>query len=426
MIFFALLKVFGRGCINLFNHLKSFDMETLSTTAAPKVHKDLEKTARELGLEISKYVEEDESNRRLSPPVVTALKNAGFFKLFMPQALGGTEVDPLTMARVVEEVARHNTAAAWSLMVANTGFPMIVRLPDEGLSAIYTDNPDAFVAGSVHPPMNASTVKGGFFITGRNPLFSNVHEAQWLMVLAFVMEEGNMKMQNGHPQMIGAFMEAKNCEIIDTWHTIGMKGTDSNDVVAKDVFVPDYLTFPLDPELPPNPRFKGPLYRFPASGFNIACLFPPVSLALARNAINELKMLSEKKTPLGSMVAIKQKGSMQRKLGIAEALVQSSRAYLYEAIEECWEKVKAGNDVMREDKARLLLAATHTNQSCTKAVDLIYSAAGSTAIYTRHKIARYFTDAQVLKQHGFINDSRYETAAQIYFGLPADLPLVEF
>ena len=117
---------------------------------------------------------------------------------------------------------------------------------------------------------------------------------------------------------------------------------------------------------------------------------------------------------------------MQRKLGIAEALVQSSRAYLYEAIEECWEKVKAGGDVTREDKARLLLAATHTNQSCTKAVDLIYSAAGSTAIYTRHKIARYFTDAQVLKQHGFVNDSRYETAAQIYLGLPADLPLVEF
>jgi alkylation response protein AidB-like acyl-CoA dehydrogenase len=401
-------------------------METLTTIAVPKVYKDLEKTARELGPEISKYVEEDESNRRLSPPVVTALRNAGFFKLFMPQALGGAEADPVTAARVVEEVARHNTAAGWSLMVANTGYPMIVRLPDEGISAIYGDNPDAFVAGSVHPPMNATRVKGGFSITGRNPLFSNVHEAQWLMVLAFVMEEGNMKMHNGHPQMIGAFMDAKDCEIIDTWHTIGMKATDSNDVSAKDVFVPDYLTFPLDPELPPNPRFNGPLYRYPASGINIASFFPPVSLALARNAINELKMLSEKKTPLGSMVSIRQKGSMQRKLGIAEALVQSSRAYLYEAMEECWEKVKAGNDVTREDKARLLLAATHTNQSCTKATDLIYSAAGSTAIYTRNRIAHYFTDAQVLKQHGFVNDSRYETAAQIYFGLPTDLPLVEF
>ncbi|HKR05091.1 MAG TPA: acyl-CoA dehydrogenase family protein [Bacteroidia bacterium] len=401
-------------------------METLHTAASPKVEKDLLKIAREIGPEISKYVDEDETNRRLSPPVVKALRDAGFFKLFLPGALGGLEADPVTTARVIEEVARHNTAAGWSLMVANTIPMMIVRLSDEGINALYGNNPDAFIAGSVHPPMSATRVKGGYSITGRNPLFSNVHEAQWLFVLAFVMEQGQMKMHNGHPEMIGAVMKAGDCEIIDTWHTIGMKATDSNDVSAKDVFVPDYLSFPLDPEGVPNPRFTGPLYRFPASGANIACLFPPVSLALARNAINELKTLAEKKTPLGSMVSIKQKGAMQRKLGIAEALLQSSRAFLYEAIEECWEKTRAGKEVTREDKARLLLAATHTNQSCTRAVDLMYSAAGSTAIYTRNKIAHYFTDAQVLKQHGFVNESRYETAAQIYFGLPSDLPLVEF
>ena len=401
-------------------------MDTILTPSAPKEKTDLAKTAREIGPEIAKYVEEDETNRRLSPPVVKALRNAGFFKLFLPEALGGMEADPVTAARVIEEIARHNTAAGWSLMVANTSPTLTVKLPDDGINALYGDNPDTFIAGSVHPPMNATAAKGGYSITGRNPLFSNVHEAQWIFVLAFVMEQDKMKMHNGHPEMIGAVMKASDCEIIDTWYTIGMKATDSNDVSAKDVFVPDYLSFPLDPERPPNPRFTGPLYRFPASGINIACLFPPVSLALAANAINEVKLLAEKKTPLGSMVSMKQKGSMQRKLGIAESLLQSSRAFLYEAIEECWEKVKAGNDVTREDKARLLLAATHTNQSCTKAVDLMYSAAGSTAIYTRSKMAHYFTDAQVLKQHGFVNESRYETAAQIYFGLPSDLPLVEF
>jgi alkylation response protein AidB-like acyl-CoA dehydrogenase len=401
-------------------------MDTLITSATTKAAKDLEKTAREIGPEISNYVDEEENNRRLSPPVVKALRNAGFFKLFLPEALGGLEADPVTTARVIEEVARHNTAAGWSLMVANTCPMMLVRLSDEGLSAIYGDNPEAFIAGSVHPPMNATQVKGGYSISGRNPLISNVHEAQWLMVLAFVMEQGQMKMHDGHPEMIVAVMKASDCEIIDTWQTIGMKATDSNDVHAKDVFVPEYLSFPLNPELAPNPRFTGALYHFPASGANIACLFPPVSLALARNAISELKALAENKTPLGSMVPIRQKGITQRKLGIAESLVQSSRAFLYEAIEECWEKVKAGRDITREEKARLLLAATHTNQSCTRAVDLMYSAAGSTAIYTRNKIAHYFTDAQVLKQHGFVNESRYETAAQMYFGLPADLPLVEF
>ena len=73
-----------------------------------------------------------------------------------------------------------------------------------------------------------------------------------------------------------------------------------------------------------------------------------------------------------------------------------------------------------------MLAATHTNQSCVKAVDLMYSAAGSTAIYTRNKLEHYFADAQVIRQHGFMNDSRYETVAQVYLGLQPDLPVIAF
>src|SRR5688572_15906952 len=141
-------------------------MESTITTPVPKVEEDLEKTARQIGPEISKYVEEDESNRRLSPPVMQALKNAGFFKLFLPKELGGLEADPVTTARVIEEVAKHNTAAGWSLMVANTCPMMIVRLPDKGLSTLFDNSHDTFFAGSVHPPMSAIQVKGGYSLTG--------------------------------------------------------------------------------------------------------------------------------------------------------------------------------------------------------------------------------------------------------------------
>jgi len=56
----------------------------------------------------------------------------------------------------------------------------------------------------------------------------------------------------------------------------------------------------------------------------------------------------------------------------------------------------------------------------------MYSAAGTSGIYTKNKLANCFADAQVIRQHGFANDSRYETAAQVYLGLPADLPVVAF
>jgi alkylation response protein AidB-like acyl-CoA dehydrogenase len=203
-----------------------------------------------------------------------------------------------------------------------------------------------------------------------------------------------------------------------------MHATDSNDIEAKDVFVPDHRVCSLMNEFKPGKHFTKPLYHFPAAGANIACLLAPVTLAVASNAINELKAIASKKTPLGSMVTIRDRGVTQRKLGMAEALVRSGRAYLHDAIEKCWQRTSAGESVSLEEKAGLALAAAHTNQSCVQAVELMYTAAGSTGIYKASKMAHYLSDAQVLRQHGFMNESRYETAAQVFFGLPPDLPII--
>ena len=400
-------------------------METLTIPNASVSEKDLVQVAGKLGVVINQNIHEEENNGRLSPSVVNAIKEAGLYKLFLPKSLGGLEADPLTVAKVVEEVASHNTAAGWSLMVANTTQLMLSRIPEKGIEEIFGNNPDAFIAGTVHPPMRATPVKGGYLINGRNPLVSNVHEAHWIMVLALVMEDGKPKMHDGHPEILGVFMDAKDCEIINTWEVIGMHATDSNDIEAKDVFVPDHRLCSLMPEFHPGRHFANPLYHFPAAGGNIACLLAPVTLAVARNAIHELKTIAEKKTPLGSMVPIRERGVIQRKLGMAEALVRSSRAYLHDTISKCWQRISAGETISLEEKGGLLLAAAHTNKSCVEAIELMYTAAGTSGIYKKNKLAHYLIDAQVLRQHGFMNESRYETAAQIFFGLPPDLPIVE-
>jgi len=388
--------------------------------------KALFEVAIEIGPVISQHIEEEENNRRLSKPVMNTLREAGFLRLFMPKSLGGYEADPLTVAKLVEEVARHNTAAGWSMMVANVSTWWCRALPEKGIAEIYKNGSDTIIAGAFHPPMMATRADGGYRINGRSPLTSNVHEAHWIFVTALVMDQGLVKMNNGRPEVIGVLMKPEHCVIIDTWHTLGMKATDSNDVAAADVFVPDHLFFHLSPEFEPNKYYKAPLYKFSAIGASVASLIAPVALAVAHNAIGELKLLAAKKTSFGSVTLLKERGAIQRKLGIAEALVQSSRAYLHHTIETCWNKTLAGENLSLEDKAGLLLAATHTNQSCIQAVDLMYAAAGSTGIYTKNKLAHYFTDAQVIRQHGFANESRYETVAQVYFGLQPDLPVLVF
>lgn len=401
-------------------------MDTLTFSPASAKDKNLVQVAGSLGSILGQHIAEEENNGRISAQVVRALKEAGFYKLFLPKSLGGHEADPVTVAKVVEEVAKHNTAAGWSLMVANSPLNMASRIPEKGVEEIFGSAPDAFIAGSVHPPMMATRADGGYLLNGRNALVSNVQEAQWIMVLGLVMEGGQPKVNDGHPEIIGAYLKANDCRVINTWNVLGMRATDSNDTEARDAFVPDQRVFPLNPEFHPGRHFEGPLYRFPAAGANIGCLLAPVSLAVARNAINELKVLAEKKTPLGSMVPIRERGVMQRKLGKAEALVQSSRIYLHGKLAECWNRVLAGATISLEEKADLLLASTHVNQSCIEAVELVYTAAGTNGIYLKNKLAHYFCDAQVLRQHGFMNESRYETGGQVHFGLSPDLPIITF
>jgi len=368
---------------------------------------------------LTKAVEQDEQNTRVSEPVFKALRNAGLYKLFLPASLGGLEIDPLTVAKLVERVAHYNPAAAWSIMVANTSNWIAKFLPAEVAEQVCHPSRNTYCAGSFAAPVMATIADGGYMIAGQVPLCSNVHQAQWITLLSIIMQDGHPVMNNGMPEMRAVVLKSEDCHVVDTWQALGMKATDSNDVIVKNVFVPLSHSFSLSPHAELNKYYSGRLYHFPLTGILSCCLIVPVGLAIAANAIEELKSLTGK-VPAGSATTLKEKAGFQKKLGMAEALVRSARAYLHQTLSDCWNKVESGKEASAEDKAELLLAASHANLSCTNAVDLVYSAAGTTGIYKRNNISRHFTDMQVIRQHGFANENRFETAAQLILGVAPD------
>ena len=86
----------------------------------------------------------------------------------------------------------------------------------------------------------------------------------------------------------------------------------------------------------------------------------------------------------------------------------------------------AGERPSLTQRADLLLAAANATSSAAQAVELAYSVAGISGIYTRTSLERHFRDVEVLKQHAFTSESRYETVGQVYLGLQPDFPLVLF
>jgi indole-3-acetate monooxygenase len=382
--------------------------------------------ARRIAPVIRAHNAEAERERRLSQPVLAALYETGLLRMFTPRSLGGLEVDPITRALVVEEISGHDTTAGWTLVNPLDWAHLCTRLPDEGAEEIYSHGANVLIAAQFGRPMTATRVQEGYSISGQSPFVSNCYDADWIAVTAIVTDGAQSRGEDkGAPEMVMVYFPSESCQIIDTWNVLGMRGTGSNDVSATDVFVPKARTFPMVPEFEPGSHYQGPLYRFPVVGI-AATSIPPVMLAVARLAIDEVSTLAQGKMPVASNTLLRERASTQFKVAQAEAVLRSARLLLYDTLSLAWEATLKGERPSLSQKADLLLAITHTANSATKAVELMYSVAGTSGIRTSNPLERYFRDTQVLKHHAFGAESRYETAGQVYLGLPPDFPVLEF
>jgi indole-3-acetate monooxygenase len=380
--------------------------------------------ARDVGSIIAKHVETTERNRRLAPPVIDALRAAGLFRLFTPRALGGLEIDPVTFARVVEEVSTFDSAAGWALQV-NTGAWWTSRMSPEGVAELYADGPDLMMAASFAPPHRAEEVPGGYRITGRGPLASTIHDSRWALMSAIVFDGDQPRMTPAGPDFISVVMRTTEVEIVDTWDSLGMRGTDSNDIAANGVFVPESRAFRFEPDSITTAPFDGPLYRMPA----LAATYPiiaPVALAIAGGAIRELRDIVTTKVPLGSMKTARDRAAVQAAVAEAEAMVRSARLLFYDALTRAWERAVAQKPFTLENKADLMLASTWAVRSAARATDLMHRMGGTNGIYARSRLERHFRDAQTVRHHGFVSDSRLETVGQVYLGVEPEFPFVAF
>jgi len=161
------------------------------------------------------------------------------------------------------------------------------------------------------------------------------------------------------------------------------------------------------------------LYQFSLMGA-LAVTFPPIVLAIARNAIDEVFAIAQEKTPFGSTRLLRERAMAQVKLAQAEAALRSPRALLYDTLGEVWERPLDDEPASLKHRADLLLATVNATESATKVAELMYSVAGTHGIYTRNPLERHFRDLQMLKQHGFASESRYEAVGQVYLGLPPE------
>jgi indole-3-acetate monooxygenase len=125
------------------------------------------------------------SNDGLPRPIYEALIDSGLYNMARPRAFGGLELDPMMMFSVIEEVARHDSAAAWNLQIATGGHIFPAWFPDETVSEVLAA-PNTVLAGSFSAGPQACEVDGGYVISGQTSFVIGAHNADWLFLLVQV------------------------------------------------------------------------------------------------------------------------------------------------------------------------------------------------------------------------------------------------
>src|SRR5690348_8784740 len=98
---------------------------------------------------VEQYRDAAERERRLPQPLFRALRDAGFFGLWVPRNLGGAEVDVETSVRVVEELSRLDGAVGWNVMIAGNTSILWANLQQSVAAEMVAGGQHSVIAGTV-------------------------------------------------------------------------------------------------------------------------------------------------------------------------------------------------------------------------------------------------------------------------------------
>lgn len=359
---------------------------------------------------------EIEREGRLPAVLVQAFKDAGLFHLLIPEDTGGVEADPVSAAKVVEEIARVDGSAGWCVMIAGQCGAFAGFLPPEEVRAIWGKG--GIVAGTARPIGRAvatNRAEPGYIVSGRWPIASGSSHATWFAAECLVYDGAEQRRDaSGNEVSRVCFVPANEVTIHPTWDTLGLRGTASNDFSIEGAFVPAARGFQMIADAPVHPW---PLYRAPALIF---MNHGSHALGIARGAVDAATEIASSKVGWGG-VPLRQVTSMQQTIAEATAQVEAASAYLYGAADELWRSVLDGRDEPRL-RARVRLASSHAARASVGAVDLVHSALATSSIYTKSPLDRQFRDIHTAVAHVMIGPLTYQAAGRVLLGMEAAFP----
>ena len=239
-------------------------------------------------------------------------------------------------------------------------------------------------------------VDGGFRLSGHWPWSSGTDHCDWVFLGAVdqIIPE--------RPDSLTFLLPRSDYRIEDTWFSIGLKGTGTNDIVVEDAFVPAYRTLSFADttacSCPGNAINPGPLYRLPfASVFSTT--ISAAALGIATGAVHEYRTYLMDRFKIAYGETAREDPHSQIQLAQAHSVVDAAWLQLERNIVELTEAAKRGEPLGLVQRARLRHDQAYGVKSAVEIMDQCFSASGGFVLRAGNPLQRFWRDLHAAQQH---------------------------
>jgi alkylation response protein AidB-like acyl-CoA dehydrogenase len=363
---------------------------------------------------------EIDERRELPKAIVDRLVADGFFRLLLPRSLGGAELLPVQYVPIIEAIARIDASTAWCLN-QNSGCSMTAAYLSAEVAQEIFGNPRGILAWGPGPG-EARVVAGGYSVTAKWAFASGSHHASWLGCHVPVIEaNGQPRLgPDGTPAVRTCFFPKGKTEFTDIWRTMGLRGTGSDQYSVKDLFVPEAYSLPsIARNSPERRREPGLLYSF-SSLLMYAAGFGGVAMGCARATLAAFIELARDKIPRGARNTMRNNNVTQAQVAQSEVRLSAAWGHLMRSLEDITEAVRQRGQITMDERMAIRLASTFCIHTAMDVTDILYQAAGATAIFDENPFERPWRDVHSVSQQIQGRQAHFETVGAYLMGLEAD------
>lgn len=350
-----------------------------------------------------------DENRRLHEETLAALTESGATRMWVPTRYGGSEADFRTLAGVVGEIARVDGSAAWTTAVWSMCAWLAGLFPDAAQDEVFAD-PDGRVCGVLSPTAMARADGGDLVIDGQWAFISGALHSQWQVVLAMAPTPDGADLW---PVM--ALVPMSDLDIVDDWHSTGLRGTGSVTTVANGVRVPPGRVLPmplvLQEQYASERNAASPLWRGPMMATGCGS-FAGVAVGLAKGALEGfLDRVEGRKITYTNYDSQREAPVTHLRVAEAAYLVDEAEFHANRIADLLERKSSAGERWQVSERVAARAALGRVFRLAERAVDTLAGGSGASSLYRDVPIQRIRRDVQALNLHALMHA---DTNAELY------------